>query len=76
MQRATKAYQTYQDKGGKIAKLPDAQRDEWARTMPNVARDWAESLEKKGMPGKAYLSAYMDAMRGAGQSVSRDWDKE
>jgi hypothetical protein len=53
-----------------------ADRKAWARDMPNVAKDWAASLEKKGMPGKAILSAYMDAMRGAGQPILRQWDKE
>ena len=76
MERATKSYEAYSAKGGTIAKLPDAERDRWARTMPNVAGDWATSLDEKGLPGREYLTAYMDAMRAADQQIAREWDKE
>lgn len=44
--------------------------------MPNVAQDWAASLEKKGLPGKAVLQSYMETMRAANQPIVRQWDKE
>ena len=44
--------------------------------MPNVAKEWAESLEAKGIPGKKILAAYMDKMRAANQQIMRHWDKE
>ena len=55
--------------------MPVADRKAWAARMPNVAADWAASLEKKGLPGKAVLAAYMDAMRAANQPILRQWDK-
>jgi TRAP-type C4-dicarboxylate transport system substrate-binding protein len=76
MERAAKSYEAYQAKGGTITRLSDAERDEWASTMPNVAQDWATSLEEKGLPGRQFLGAYMDAMRAGGQTPSRQWDKE
>ena len=44
--------------------------------MPNVAKQWAEGLEAKGIPGKKILATYMDEMRAANQPIMRHWDKE
>jgi len=74
--KAGKSYTGYAAKGGTIVKMSTADRKSWASAMPNVAKDWAASLEKKGMPGKAILGAYMDAMRASGQPILRQWDKE
>ncbi|NQV56122.1 MAG: C4-dicarboxylate TRAP transporter substrate-binding protein [Rhodospirillales bacterium] len=62
--------------GGKIHVMSQENRVKWANTMPNVAKDWADSLEKKGLPGKAILASYMDTMRAANQPIIRQWDKE
>ena len=62
-------------KGGKINVLAQAQRVKWANEMPDVASAWAGRLEKKGIPGKAILKTYMDAMRAANQPIVRHWDK-
>jgi hypothetical protein len=51
-------------------------RKEWANTMPNVAKSWAASLEKKGIPARAVLTYYMDKMRANKQPILRHWDKE
>lgn len=75
-EKSAKAYLDYVKMGGTINKMSAADRAEWANTMPNVAKDWAASLEKKGLPGKALLASYMDTMRAAGQPIVRQWDKE
>jgi TRAP-type C4-dicarboxylate transport system substrate-binding protein len=62
--------------GGTIFVMSQAGRKKWANTMPNVAKFWADSLEKKGLPGKAILASYMDTMRAAGQPIIRHCDKE
>jgi len=62
--------------GGKIHTMDQAGRVEWANKMPNVAKGWAASLEKKGLPGNAMLTSYMDTMRAAKQPIIRQWDKE
>lgn len=72
---ATKNAQ-YKAKGGKIHEMSQAERVKWAKTMPNVAKGWAASLEKKGIPGKAVLASYMNSMRAAKQPIIRQWDKE
>lgn len=61
-------------KGEKII-LSDAERKKWADAMPNIAKEWAERLEKEGQPGNKVLAAYMDALREAGVKPIRDWDK-
>ena len=37
--------------------------------------NWAESMEQKGMPGKAVLKGYLDGLRQRGTVLVRDWDK-
>jgi len=61
--------------GGKINVLAQSERVSWAKNMPDVASAWAGRLEKKGIPGKAILKTYMDAMRAANQPIVRQWDK-
>lgn len=63
-------------KGGKVTALSSGDRAAWARGMPNIAKEWAADLEKKGVPGKEILAAYMDRMRQAKQPVMRHWDRE
>ena len=70
------AQEKFQKLGGTIKVLSQAERAAWAKGMPNVAKQWAESLEKKGIPGKKILATYMDNMRAANQPIMRHWDKE
>ena len=64
------------EKGGTINILSQDERVKWAKIMPNTATAWAARLEKKGIPGKAILTDYMNAMRAANQPILRQWDKE
>ncbi|MCZ6453456.1 MAG: C4-dicarboxylate TRAP transporter substrate-binding protein, partial [Alphaproteobacteria bacterium] len=73
---AEKSYKAYVANGGKIHKMPQSERQKWARTMPNVARDWVNSLEKKGLPGEVVLRSYMETMRANNQPILRHWDRE
>jgi len=76
MADADRAYANFKKKGGKIVQMSDAARAGWAKSMPNIAKDWAEDLDKKGLPGSKLLTAYMDKMRAAKQPIMRQWDKE
>ena len=76
MERAAKAYGNFASQGGTVTEMPQAEREKWANTMPNIAKDWAAKLDEKGQPGSAVLQAYMDTMRANQQPVIRDWDKE
>ena len=68
--------ETWRAKGGKIHPISKEERDAWAKNMPNIAKEWAESLEKKGLPGRAALTFYMDTMRRNNQPIARQWDRE
>lgn len=73
---ADKAYQNFKTKGGTIIQMSQAAREHWAKTMPNIAKDWAAQLDAKGLPGTGLLKGYMDSMRAAKQPIIRHWDKE
>lgn len=62
--------------GGTIHELPADQRQAWADTLPNIAKEWAAAANAKGLPGTEVLSAYMDAMRAAEQPIARHWDRK
>ena len=62
--------------GATITDASDDMRAAWAAGMDNAAKTWAEGLDAKGLPGTEVLSLYMDAMRDAGATPLRDWDKE
>jgi len=74
--KAKTSYALFEKRGGKIVQMTQAQRVNWANSMPNVAKEWTSDLEKKGIPAKAVLRAYMDKMRAAKQPILRQWDKE
>ncbi len=76
MSDAKKAYANFKKKGGEVIQVSDADRAKWANNMPNIAKDWAADLDKKGLPGTKLLQAYMDKMRAAKQPILRQWDKE
>jgi hypothetical protein len=44
--------------------------------MPNIAKEWAQNLDKQKLPGTRALAAYMEDMRKNGAKPARDWDKE
>ncbi len=70
------ALASFERMGGMVTVLSQQEREAWARGMPNIAKEWVAGLEKKGIPGKEILTAYMDRMRAAQQPVMRDWDRE
>lgn len=70
------ALDDFRKAGGKIVELPRAQREAWAKSMPNLAEEWVGRLEPKGIPARQILAAYMDAMRAANQPIVRHWDRE
>jgi TRAP-type C4-dicarboxylate transport system substrate-binding protein len=76
MADADKAYANFKAKGGTIIQMSPTARAAWANSMPNIAKDWAAGLDKKGLPGTKLVRAYMDKMRAANQPILRHWDKE
>jgi TRAP-type C4-dicarboxylate transport system substrate-binding protein len=62
--------------GGKITVLSREERAAWAKSMPNLAKEWIERLEPKGIPARQIVTAYMDSMRQNNQPIVRHWDRE
>ena len=62
--------------GATITDASEEMRQAWADSMENAAATWAAELDARGEPGTEILTTYMDAMRAAGATPLRDWDRE
>jgi hypothetical protein len=56
----------------KVSELPQAEREKWAKALPDVAGDW---VKRNGEPGRVVLKTFMDEARKRGAKPLRDWDK-
>ena len=59
--------------GGTIIDVSDEDRAAWAAAMPNIAQEWANTLNGKGEPGTQMLEAYLGKLEAAGFVGVRDW---
>lgn len=59
-----------------VSALSTADRQAWIDGMPDLANEWVERNEDRGLPAARLLSTYMDAMRERGHEPERAWDKE
>lgn len=75
-QAGIRSKELFAQRGGSIYSLSEAQRTEWANGMDNLAQEWAEDLERRGLPGRILLKEYMDVMRAENQPIVRHWDRE
>ena len=71
--RITAAETEMTRQGAIISTLPAAERERWIRGLPNIARTWVDS---SGPAARDVLSAYFAAIRAAGQTPGRNWDRE
>ncbi len=76
MDRANAALDAYIAGGGTVVELSDEARRDWAYSMPNIAKDWAEGLDQTGAPGSEMLKAYVGKLVAAGEVPVRDWSAE
>ena len=76
MERAAASLEKFKAAGGTVTVLPEDQRNAWAAAMPNIAKSWAEKLDKAGAPGSEMLAAYLAKLKQAGQAPIRDWAAE
>jgi len=70
------AYAKIRADGGTVSELDPGERARWAAALPNVAREWAQAQDAAGLPGTEVLAGYMQALREAGETPPRDWDRE
>jgi TRAP-type C4-dicarboxylate transport system substrate-binding protein len=75
-QRTTQLFELMKKEGMKASQFPAAERQKWAMMMPNIAKDWAQNLDKKGEPGTKVLTTYMNELRAAKVPLVREWDKQ
>jgi TRAP-type C4-dicarboxylate transport system substrate-binding protein len=73
---ASKSMEFAAQHGAKISTLPKSERERLAKMLPNIAEQWAKSLDKKGLPGTKTLTVYMNLCRKAGLDHARQWDNE
>ena len=76
VRRSERAMASFRTLGGTIVPLSDDQRRAWAASVPDLAGAWVADIERRGLPGRELLSAYMDTMRDNGQPIMRHWDEE
>jgi TRAP-type C4-dicarboxylate transport system substrate-binding protein len=61
--------------GAIVSTLPDAERRKWANAMPNIAKEWVDAQEAKGVPARQVLKTFMSSARAAGAKPLRAWDE-
>ena len=73
--RVTAAMETLASGEGAVTELSDEERARWAAALPDIAGQWAENADGRGLPGTEVLDAYMDLLREAGAPLPRDWSQ-
>lgn len=76
MDRAEASRKAYEEAGGTIVEVSAEDRAAWAAAMPNIAAEWAKSLDEKGEPGSDMLKSYMGKLAEGGFVPTRDWASE
>lgn len=76
MATAASSEAAYVAAGGTIVDLSTEDRNAWAASMPNIAREWAAGLDAAGKNGTAMLASYMDKLIAAGETPARNWATE
>lgn len=59
--------------GATIGDLDPAERQRWVEALPDLARQWAETVAQDRSAAVEVLTAYIEAVRAAGASPARDW---
>lgn len=65
----------FTEQGGTIIPVSEQDRKAWADRLPDLAAAWVNSMDRKGLPGKEILQAYMQTMRDNQQPIMRQWDQ-
>ena len=73
MDRAAASRDAFVAAGGSIVEMDPAEREAWAKAIPDIAAEWAKGLDDKGEPGTEMLAAYLAKLKVAGYEGVRDW---
>jgi TRAP-type C4-dicarboxylate transport system substrate-binding protein len=60
----------------KLTPMSAEMRQQWVDGLPDIAGEWAADAVSRGLPGREFLKAYMDGLRGRGEKPIRAWDNE
>jgi len=74
-QEASPSLEKYKAMGGTITEMSETDREQWAASLPNIAREWVEGMNAEGLPGSQILNDYMQVMRDNAQPIARQWDE-
>lgn len=58
-----------------VTPLPDAERQKWIASLPNLSAEWVKNNEARGVQAKPLLTQYMAAVKARGAKPERDWEK-
>lgn len=59
-----------------LSTLSEEQRAAWFSALPNLAQEWVDANEARGLPARALLEDYMTKARALGATPDRNWDQE
>lgn len=59
--------------GGKIRELSFDEQVKWAAKLDEVPLEWAEAVEKTGLPARAALKRYLQLLSSKGVKLTREW---
>lgn len=59
-----------------VTEMSAEERQRWVDALPDLAGEWADAAEQRGLPGREFLAAYMNGLRERGEEPVRDWDAE
>ncbi len=76
MDLAAQSEAAYVSAGGTIVDVSAEDRAAWAAAMPNIAQEWAKTLNDAGEDGSGMLAAYLGKLQDAGFTGVRDWTME
>jgi TRAP-type C4-dicarboxylate transport system substrate-binding protein len=63
-------------KGVQMSDMTAAERKRWAMALPNLATEWSDRMEKRGLPGRKVVKTFMDEARALNAPIARHWDRE
>lgn len=72
-QRGVASLEKAKADGATITALSADQQVAFAKSLPNIALEWAAKMDAQGLPGTKTLEAYIRLSKEAGVEFTRDW---
>lgn len=71
--RAVEVLAAMHDRGLETLSFPEEERAAWAEALPDVAGDWAERLDARGLRATELLGVYTERVEAYGVPLLRPW---